>query len=150
MSNEFPLAVARGKPDPATVALADELLGQPGPFAQAAALRDSRPRGPVNRWRSSNPIPRQRSVRESAAENAAIRAAALDALRSFPDLWAESTVREAIKSSLGDTDPQARVAAIRLALAPKAKIADSVTSQGPGRSGPRASNRPPGADARRQ
>jgi hypothetical protein len=125
MSNEFPLAVARGKHDPATVALADELLGQPGPFAQAAALRILGRLGPL----TGGGLESDRSAKvrsRISAENATIRASALDALQSFPDLWAESTVREAIKSSLGDTDPQARVAAIRLALAPKAKIADSL------------------------
>ena len=34
-------------------------------------------------------------------------------------------MREAIEQGLGDADPQARAAAIRLALEPKAKIAES-------------------------
>jgi len=124
MTKEFPLEVARGKPDPSTVALADELLAQPGPFAQAAALRILGRLGPLSGVEpNSDPSAKVRS--RLAAENATVRAAALDALRSFPKLWAESPVRVAIKGGLDDADPQARVAALRLALEPKAKIAES-------------------------
>ena len=124
MSREFPLEVAAGKADPATIALADELLAQPGPFAQAAALRILGRLGPYSGVEpSSDPAAKVRA--RLTAENAAVRAAALDALRSFPTLWAESTVQGAIKGGLSDTDPQARVAALRLALEPRARIAES-------------------------
>ena len=46
-------------------------------------------------------------------------------MRSFPSLWTEQPVHEAIERGLGDTDPQVRVAAVRLALEPRAKIAES-------------------------
>ena len=38
MMKEFPLKISRGKRDPATLALIDELSTQPDPEAQAAAL----------------------------------------------------------------------------------------------------------------
>ena len=47
MTKEFPLEVARGKADPATVALADELLAQPGPVRPGGRAADSRPVGTV-------------------------------------------------------------------------------------------------------
>jgi HEAT repeat protein len=124
MTKEFPLNVARGKSDPSTVALADELLAQPEPFAQAAALRILGRLGPLSGVEPRSDLSLKVRAR-LAAENAAVRAAALEALRSFSDLWAESSVREAIKSGLNDTDPQARVAALRLALVPTVNIADS-------------------------
>jgi hypothetical protein len=57
-----------------------------------------------------------------SAGSPAVRAAALTALRSFPALLADPPVREAIERAMGDDDPQARAAAIRLALDPAAKI----------------------------
>jgi len=124
MTREFPMEVAPGEADPRTVALADELLAQPGPFAQAAALQILGRLGPVPGVEpAGDPATKVRS--RLAAENAAVRAAALDALRSFPELWAEGPVREAIRGGLDDADPQARVAALRMALEPKAKIAES-------------------------
>ena len=49
----------------------------------------------------------------------------MTALLAFPALWAERPVREAIERGLRDADAQVRVASIRLALEPRAKIADS-------------------------
>jgi hypothetical protein len=124
MTKEFPLEVAAGKADPGVVALADELLAESGPFAQAAALRILGRLGPSSLINAgSDPAAKVRS--RLGAENAAVRTAALDALRSFPALWAEPPVRALIKDGLADADPQARVAAIRLALEPKLKIAES-------------------------
>ena len=59
MTKEFPLKVAAGKADPATIALVDELLAQSGPEAQAAALAIIGRHGPDRRHRSE-----QRSCRE--------------------------------------------------------------------------------------
>ncbi len=57
-------------------------------------------------------------------ENPTVRAAALTALRSFPALWVERPVREAIERGLRDADARVRVASIRMALEPKSKVAD--------------------------
>ncbi len=124
MMKEFPLEVSAGKRDPATLALIDELSTQPRPEAQAAALALIGRLGPILGIEPENdPAVRIRS-RLSAA-NATVRAAAFNALRSFPALWTEQPVHEAIARCLGDSDPQARSAAVRLALEPKAKIAES-------------------------
>src|SRR5262249_50904924 len=116
--------VVRGQADPAIVALVDELLAQPGPFAQAAGLEILGRMGPAP---ESHPAAdRAADVRSRlSAGDAGVRAAALGAVRSFPKLWAEEPVRAAIKAGLADADPKARVAALRLALEPAAKIAES-------------------------
>ncbi len=124
MMKEFPLKISAGKYDPATLALIDELCAQPGPEAQAAALALIGRLGPTLGIEPKNdPAVKIRS-RLSAA-NATVRAAALNAIRSFPGLWIEQPVHEAIERCLGDSDPQARSAAVRLALEPTAKIAES-------------------------
>ena len=46
-----------------------------------------------------------------SAGNATVRAASLNAIRSFPGLWTEQAVHESIERCLGDSDPQARSAA---------------------------------------
>ena len=124
MMKEFPLKVSPGKRDPATLALVDELSTQPGAEAQAAALALIGRIGPLPGIEpKDDPAARVRS--RLSADNAIVRAAALNALRSFPALWTERPVHEAIERCLGDGDPQARSAAVRLALEPKAKIAES-------------------------
>ena len=124
MLKEFPLEISAGTRDPATLALIDELSAQPGPEAQAAALALIGRAGPLPGIEpTDDPAVKIRS-RLSAA-NATVRAAALNAIRSFPGLWTEQPVHEAIERCLGDSDPQARSAAVRLALEPTAKIAES-------------------------
>ena len=125
MLKEFPLKIVRlARRDPAMLALIEELAAQPGPEAQAAALALIGRQGPlVGVEPRDDPAIKIRS-RLSAA-NATVRAAALNAIRAFPLLWTEQPVHEAIEKCLGDTDPQARSAAVRLALEPKAKIAES-------------------------
>ena len=124
MLKEFPLKISAGTRDPATLALIEELSAQPGPEAQAAALALIGRQGPLDGVEPrDDPAIKIRS-RLSAA-NATVRAAALNAIRAFPLLWTEQPVHEAIEKCLGDTDPQARSAAVRLALEPKAKIAES-------------------------
>ena len=116
------MKVAPGKLDPATMALVDELLAQPDPDARAAALEILGRIGPVAN--SDDPATQVRS--HLGAENPTVRAAALTALRSFPALWVERPVREAIERGLRDADARVRVAAIRMAMEPKAKVAESL------------------------
>ncbi|HEX3448671.1 MAG TPA: HEAT repeat domain-containing protein, partial [Isosphaeraceae bacterium] len=124
MTKEFPLKINRGQSDPATIALVDELMTQSGSEAQAAALAIIGRLGPVTGIDpSSDPAAKVRT--RLNATDAIVRAAAYNALRSFPTLWAEPLVHRAIESGLGDSDPQVRSAAVRLALEPKAKIAES-------------------------
>ena len=124
MMKEFPLKISAGKNDPATLALIGELSAQPGPEAQAAALALIGRLGPLAAIEpDDDPAVKIRS--RLRAENPTVRAAALNAIRSFPDLWTEQPVHEAIVRCLGDNDPQARSAAVRLALEPKAKVVES-------------------------
>jgi HEAT repeat protein len=124
MMKEFPLKISRGNRDPATLALIDELSSQPNAEAQAAALAFIGRLGPVAGI-ESNDDPAAKVRSRLSAENAIVRAGALNALRSFPLLWTEQPVHQAIEQCLGDSDPQAWSAAVRLALEPRAKIAES-------------------------
>jgi hypothetical protein len=122
MSQEFPLKITRGKPDQATAALIDDLLAEPSAEAQAAALAMVAKLGPAGAADSDHAPAAKIRARLSAA-SPVVRAAALDALRSFPALLTEARVREAIETAMADDDPRARAAAVRLALAPRANIA---------------------------
>jgi HEAT repeat protein len=124
MVKEFPFKISAGKSDPATLALIDELSAQPGPEAQAAALSLIGRLGPLAGLEPKDD-PTIKIRPRLKAENPTVRAAALNAVRSFPSLWTEQPVHEAIEQCLGDSDPQARCAAVRLALEPKAKVAES-------------------------
>jgi HEAT repeat protein len=125
MIKEFPLKISRGMCDPATLALIDELATQPIPEAQAAALAFIGRLGPVAGIEAEDdPASKVRSRLSDG--NAIVRASALTALHSFPSLWAEQPVHQAIAQCLSDSDSQAWSAAVRLALEPKAKIAESV------------------------
>jgi hypothetical protein len=125
MMKEFPLTISPRKRDPATLALIDELSSQPGSDAQAAALTFIGRLGPLAGTEPS--AGHAATIRSRlTAENATVRAAAVNALKSFPTLWTERPVREAIERCLADVDPQARSAAVRLALEPGATIPESV------------------------
>ena len=125
MTKEFPLKIDRGQSDPATIALVDELMALSGSEAQASALAMIGRMGPISGVDPTRDPAEKIRSRLNAAD-AIIRAAALDALRSFPALWAELPVHRAIEGGLGDNDPKVRSAAVRLAIEPKAKIAESV------------------------
>jgi HEAT repeat protein len=112
MSKEFPLKVDRGVTDPALRAVITDLLKNPVPEAQAAALGVIGRLGPA-----SDDGERAEAVRARlAADGPLVRAAALRTAAIFPSLLGESGVRAAIKQALGDSDVEARVATIRLAL----------------------------------
>ena len=125
MAREFPLKVATGKPDPATMAMVDELLARPDPRTpRPPALGSCGRIGPVADGGDDSAT----KVRPylGAETRPWVRAAALTALRSFPALWAERPVRARRSTrALGDADARVRVAAIRMALEPKAKVAES-------------------------
>jgi HEAT repeat protein len=124
MTKEFPLKVAAGNLDPATLVLIDDMLGQPGPDPRAAALGILGRIGPVASVASHADLAAK--VRSQlGGEAATVRAAALTALRAFPVLWVERPVRESIEHGLRDADAQVRVAAIQLALEPRSKLAES-------------------------
>ncbi|MGP0068442.1 MAG: HEAT repeat domain-containing protein, partial [Isosphaeraceae bacterium] len=119
MTKEFALKVAPGQLDAETMAMVDELLARPDPDARAAALGVLGRIGPVAQ--SDDPATKVRTNIE--VENPTVRAAALTALRSFPSLWADRPVREAIERGLRDADARVRVAAIRMAMEPRSKVA---------------------------
>ena len=99
MMKEFPLKISPGQRDPATLALIDELSAQPSTEAQAAALDLIGRLGPLAGVEpSADPAAKIRS--RLTDDNATVRAAALNALRSFPVLWTEQPVQEAIEQSL--------------------------------------------------
>jgi hypothetical protein len=124
MTKDFPLKINRGQSDPATIALVDELMALSGSEAQASALAIIGRMGPITGIDPTrDPAAKIRS-RLNAAD-VIVRAAAYNALRSFPALWAEPPVHKAIERGLSDSAPQVRSAAVRLALEPKAKIAES-------------------------
>ena len=96
---------------------------------------------------SRSPIPRRRSVRDFAAENAdRPRRGAGGACGHSPPSGPSGPSARRSKRGLGDADPQARVAAIRLALEPKAKIAESALRKALDDPAPARSDRPAGAD----
>ena len=128
MAREFPLKVDAGTLDPATLALIDDMLAHPGPAPRAAALGILGRIGPV----AAAAFPADPATKVRAhlgGEAATVRAAALTALRAFPVLWAERPVRDSIDRALCDADAQVRVAAIRLALEPRVKVAESALRQ---------------------
>jgi len=124
MSKEFPLSVSPGTADPATLALVEELSAQAIPESQAAALALIGRMGPIpDIGPNSDPAAKVRS--RLISPSAPVRAAAYGALLSFPALWGEQSVHAAIERGLTDSDPKARAAAVRLAIEPRAKVADS-------------------------
>ena len=93
-----------------------------GPGRRAGARRPASDRSPAS---SRTAIPRRRSGRGWTRRARPFAPRPMAALLSFPALWSERSVHDAIERGLADSDPQARAAAVRLALEPKAKIADS-------------------------
>jgi HEAT repeat protein len=124
MSKEFPIKISPGKADAATVALLDELMAQPMPEAQAAGLALIGRLGPVAGIDARTDPAMKVRVRLTAGHSS-VRAAAFSALWSFPALWSEPRIHEAIVRGLGDADPKARAGAVRLALDPRAKVAET-------------------------
>ena len=105
--------------------LIDELSAQPGPEAQAAALDVHRPAGTGRRHRAEgrsrgeSPFAVDRRQRDRSRRR--LERARGRSPRSGPS--GPCTRRSS--ECLGDSDPQAWSAAVRLALEPKAKIAES-------------------------
>ncbi|MBX6311449.1 MAG: HEAT repeat domain-containing protein [Isosphaeraceae bacterium] len=112
MVKEFPLRVEPGPGAQALLAVVDELMGSALPEAKVAAL------GVLARLGDAAPeVDRGELVIKSLDDpSAEVRAAALRALPAFPRLLALAEVRAAIRETLDDVDPEARVEAIRLAL----------------------------------
>ena len=123
MTKEFPLKISPAKADGATLALLEELSAQAVPEAQAAALTLIGRLGPVPNIESAHDPATNVRLRLTS-DSGTVRAAAFGALVSFPALWNEESVHKAIVGGLGDADPQARAGAVRLALEPKAKVAE--------------------------
>ena len=124
MSREFPLNVAAGKPDAAAIGLIDELLARPIPGARAAALailgRIGPATGPAGTSSSSG---RLRPFLDDA--DATVRAAALQALRSFPASWSDPHVIDSVAKALGSAEPGVRAAAILVAIEPAGKVREA-------------------------
>jgi HEAT repeat protein len=124
MSREFPVRVSKGKPDTATLSLVDELLARPIPGARAAGLGLVGRIGPVSGADGRDPLSPM-LARYLGDADASARSAALEALRSFPALWADTTVRGSVTKALADSEPNVRASAILVALEPKARISES-------------------------
>jgi HEAT repeat protein len=128
LSREFPLRVAAGKADAATLALIDELLAEAAPTARSAALGLLGRVGPAPD-RDGRDLLAEKIPPFLSAPDATVRAAALEALRSFPRLSADAEVRRAVLKALGDPDSRVRVAAIILASEPSAAIREASLRQ---------------------
>lgn len=110
MGKEFPLQLRSDGDDPALAAMLENLLNNPVPEAQAAALAVVARQG-KNRAGFSDEV-RARVGSPSPV----IRAAALRTLPAFADLLREADVRKGVSTALSDPDVAARIAAVRLAL----------------------------------
>ena len=120
MAKVFPLAVTPGVAGPDLLALVGELLESPLAESQAAALEI------VGRIGPSEAADLSAAIRARLkASSAGVRAAALDALGSFPKLLGDPSVRAAVGDAMTDPDPGVRVSAVRLALDPRAKVPDA-------------------------
>ena len=124
MSREFPVRVASGRPDAETLALVDELLARPVPGARAAGLGLIGRVGPVPGAEGHDTLA-SRLTPFLGDRDAAVRSAALDALRSFPAVWSDDAVRTAVSRALSDSDARVRASAILAALDPKARVSES-------------------------
>jgi hypothetical protein len=111
MAATFPTRPEAGRPDPALLAVIESLAGSPRPEARAAALGVLRDWGPVEGADRSALI-----AGGLSDDSGAVRAAALAALDAFPALRSDEAIREAVAGALADPDPDARLAAVRLAL----------------------------------
>ncbi|MDR3637657.1 MAG: HEAT repeat domain-containing protein, partial [Isosphaeraceae bacterium] len=120
-AKEFPLKVERGKADAAVLSKLEELLDGPSPDAQAAALAVLGRLGPVP---GQDGLPNLVGDRLDHA-SPLVRASALRAVGSFPKLLDDPRVRKVVEKALTDPDPDARVAALALGLAPKSRLSES-------------------------
>ncbi len=116
MAKEFPIKLRAGtRTEPALQAALDDLLKNPVPEAQAAALSVIERLGPSKE--KDHDDGRADAIRSRLdADPAKVRAAALRALSSFPALLGDQTVRASIVRALGDDDVDTRVAAVRLSI----------------------------------
>lgn len=120
MSEKFPLKVKPGQADAQLITLIDDLLKNPTPQAQTAALAILGRLGPVPEANRSE------AVMDRLDDKApTVRAGALKALPAFPKLLADRSVRSQVATALSDADVDARVSAIRLVLSSKVKVSDS-------------------------
>lgn len=120
MAKEFPLSLGKDAAAPKLIAQLDDLLKNPTPEAQAAAL------DVLGRLDAQSRTDRAAAVQARlTAASPVVRAAALRALASFPALRTDREVRSAVAQALADSDVDARVAAIRIVLDGRVKVADA-------------------------
>jgi HEAT repeat protein len=124
MSREFPVRVALGRLDAATQSLVDELMASPIAGARAAGLGLLGRIGPASNADGGDPLS-SRLTPFLGDRDASVRSAALDALRSFPAVWSDSSVRTAVLKALADAEGRVRASAILAALEPKARVSES-------------------------
>jgi HEAT repeat protein len=111
MAKDFPPQLEKGQADPALLAVVEELAGSDLPEARVAAMTV------LGRWGPVEGADRSALILDGLADGSAeVRAAAIDALGAFPELRARREVRSKVVEALSDADPQARIAAVRLAL----------------------------------
>ena len=115
-AKDFPLDLKPGRADPALVGLIGDLLISATPQAQAAALDLIARVGPTT---DSDQFPEIRA--RLAAPSPLVRAAAFRALAAFPASFQDVGIQRNVRQALSDPDPDARVAAVRLALDPRTK-----------------------------
>src|SRR5262249_45364942 len=97
---------------------------RPIPGARAAGLGLVGRIGPVSGADGRDPLS-PLLARYIGDPDASARSAALEALRSFPALWADTSVRGSVTKALADSEPHVRASAIPAALEPKARISES-------------------------
>ena len=125
MSRDFPLRLATtGKIDAPTLALADELLARPIPGARAAGLGLLARIGPMKGANGRDSLG-LRLTPFLADPDPAPRSAALEALPSFPALWADPAVRGSVSRALLDPDPLVRCSAILASLDTRARVPEA-------------------------
>ena len=90
MTREFPLKVAAGKLDPATLALVDELLAQPGPRRPGRGAGDPRTDRAGPRI-SSDADPAMKVRSHLGRETPTVRAAAHDRTAGVPGALGRAT-----------------------------------------------------------
>src|SRR5262249_42937182 len=119
MAKEFPLKAGAGAVDPALLAALDALIESPIPDAQAAAL------SVVAKLGTNAGANRVEALRERLeAIEPRVRAEALRAVASFPQLLDQEAVKAVIAKALDDEDVDAYVAAVKLVLDRKGIISE--------------------------
>jgi HEAT repeat protein len=127
MSREFPIepTIASGKADSDSLALVDDLLASKTSEAHVKAMEIL---GRIGAGGGTE-LGAKVMARTATTETPEVRAAAFNALRAFPRIWEQPDAKRMVLNALSDEAPAVRVAAIRLALAPKSRVSEKMLRQ---------------------